>query len=122
MSRLFVDCDDTLVLWDNAAEGSFELYNGSKWELNHPLIGDIACFLGSHPEYELVVWSGGGIDYAQRWAEKAFVHHNFSIAPKDMRVPSDKDICVDDMYGEMEPRDKRVRVVPNLDQCPVCNP
>lgn len=119
MSRLFVDCDDTLILWENAKNPA-GIYQGDKYDLNLGLIGDVGCFLTTHPEYELVVWSGGGVPYAQRWAEMCFHSRNFSIAPKDMRTPSDRDICVDDMYGELKPRDSRVRVVADLRHCPLC--
>lgn len=119
MAYLFIDCDDTLILWNNA-KNEDGIYRGDKYEINHGLRGDVECFLTTHPEYELVVWSGGGIHYAHRWAEMCFPHTHFKILPKDMRVPVGKDICVDDMYGELKPRDKRVTVVPNLFPCPIC--
>lgn len=120
MPRLFVDCDDTLILWGDSPEPD-GLYHGDKYELNVPLMGLISCILDEHREYELVVWSGGGIDYADRWASRCFPERNWSIAAKDMRTPQADDICIDDMYGEMKPRDGRVRVVsPDVSTCPVC--
>lgn len=125
MPRLFVDCDDTLVLWDTPDLGLTTHY-----DLNLELIGDVECFILHHPEYELVVWSGGGVDYATRWAERCFPHRHaklddcvdYLVLPKDMRTPEDQDICIDDMYGELSPRDKRVRVLPpdGLSRCPLC--
>ena len=112
--RLFVDCDDTLVLWPDDA-----LDTGTSWELNLDLIHSIGCFLDTHPEYFLVVWSGGGVDYAERWARMAF--SNYTVLPKDVRnEPQDQDILVDDMAGEIAPRDSRVRVVADLRRCPLC--
>lgn len=122
MPRLFVDCDDTLVLWDKAetAEG---VYRGDMYEINRMLAGNINCWLDVHPEYELVVWSGGGTNYALRWANLAFgSRRSFEILPKDMRIPQGDDICIDDMHGELKPRDNRVKVVgPDVRRCPICN-
>lgn len=115
MPRLFVDVDGTLIDEND--------------ELDISLIGDINCFLDHHEDYILVVWSGGGERYAERWGEKAFgpafdkrVGYFWHWAAKDMRTPTDQDICVDDMYGELTPRDKRVRVIHPRDfgRCPLC--
>ena len=116
MSRLFVDCDDTLILWADEPVG--ELIVREDYDFNLPLISDIACFINFHTDYELVVWSGGGIDYAARWAEKCFHNVPYLILPKDMRLPAGADICVDD--AEVSPRDKRVRVLTSLMICPLC--
>lgn len=123
MSKLFVDCDDTLVLWPKDATRPDGLFSGDKYELNRDLIGFVNCMLDEHREYELVIWSGGGVSYAQRWAEMAFPERNWSIAAKDMRMPEGEDICIDDMHGELRPRDSRVRVyAPDVGQCPICCP
>lgn len=133
MPRLFVDCDETLVLWDDEHQNQDRtLWVRDKYKLNMPLIGDVNCFLDHHPEYHLVVWSGGGMDYAAGWARKAFGEQEYHkglgeypwvVLSKDMRIPQDQDICVDDMEGELSPRDKRVRVVhpDKFGRCPLCN-
>lgn len=122
MPRLFVDCDDTLVIWDDSARQvnqDKELWVREKWKLDVGLIGDINCWLDQHPEYSLVVWSGGGVNYAADWAERAFPHRPYMVASKDMRIPTDLDICIDDM--PVEPRDKRVQVYgPDISSCPIC--
>lgn len=123
MPRLFVDCDDTLVLWEaEHLNQDRTLWVRDKYELNMALIGDINCFLQHHEDYQLVVWSGGGVDYASIWAARCHFSPRAVILPKDMRTPTDQDICVDDMYGELTPRDKRVRVIHPRDfgRCPIC--
>lgn len=120
MPRLFVDCDDTIVTW-NYVDGKEDLKWADGHEMNVPLIGLIDCILDEHKEYELVVWSGGGIEYAHGWAREANFQHPFTILAKDMRTPEQWDICIDDMYGELKPRDGRVRVLPpTITRCPVC--
>lgn len=124
MPRLFVDCNDTLVLWKYAWKEGVLVPGEPRYEMNIPLIGDVNCFLDHHPEYTLIVWSGGGVEYARGWAEKCnFQQHFVAILDKDMRYPQDQDICVDDMYGELKPRDKRVRVIApdKFGRCPLCD-
>ena len=121
MPRLFVDCDDTIVKWDYL-EGKEGLHYATGYEMNVSLIGDIDCWLDEHHDYDLIVWSGGGVEYAHGWARKAQFRHAFTILPKDMRTPEQWDICIDDMYGEMKPRDGRVRVLPpDTSKCPMCS-
>lgn len=48
--------------------------------------------------YELFVWSGGGVDYALRWAEKLGIDHRVNVVPKGSFTP---DIAVDDEEVEL---------------------
>lgn len=116
---LFVDCDDTLVLWDPDPDEESSLYRGDRYTINHELVSNIKCWLGEHPEYKLVVWSGGGANYACHWGDKAFGPFPHACTSKDITLPKDKDICIDDM--PIEPRDKRVKVyLPSITKCPIC--
>ena len=80
MARLFIDCDDTLVLWlgeDGEGDGGPNPYGGGKekWEPNRALI---AAIESSREEYEeVVVWTGGGSDYARVWRDRLlpWAHH-----------------------------------------------
>ena len=101
--RLYVDCDDTLILWP-LYEGT-QVVSGADWKLNQPLIEAVTKFMQFNPSYDLVIWSGGGVDYARRWAEKCFPDKAWEIQPKLLRGminayilvgPNGDDICVDD--------------------------
>lgn len=111
MPRLFVDVDGTLI--DDADC------------INAELQFDISCFLDHHEDYGLVVWSGGGVKYATTWALRVFPEtfpHAIQVWDKDLRTPFGDDIVVDDMYGEIAPRDYRVCILPpdGLRRCPLC--
>ena len=129
MPRLFVDCDDTLVLWHytEVKPGIFSIQQdeaGDTYHMNDELISSIPCWLSLHPEYQLVVWSGGGLEYAAGWARKVFGRSGipYIVLPKNMGTPENHDILIDDMYGELRPRDGRVRVLPpTITRCPVCS-
>jgi hypothetical protein len=60
MSSVFVDCDDTLVLYGGKALcHHFGLLHGESYRPNLELIGRLERFSG-----HIIVWSGGGMDYA----------------------------------------------------------
>ena len=64
--RIFVDVDDTLILYDNDAEKNpYGVYHGTPWRPNQPLID--ALLATEHP---VTVWSGGGDEYAKEMSEK----------------------------------------------------
>ncbi len=100
MARLFVDCDDTLIIWldehDQPLEGQNPYGGGSqRWEFNDELVRAIEDaqggeFIGA----EVVVWSGGGADYAGRWRDRIWGFA--SAASKDLRLPGPDDLCIDD--------------------------
>lgn len=121
MNTIFVDCDDTLVVWHDEVNQDKELWiRGSNYDLNHDLIGLVKCIQSTHPEWTLVIWSGGGVEYAERWARECGFR-DFLTVPKDMRTPNGNDFCIDDM--ELTPRDKRIKVYsPGIKNCPLCVP
>ena len=57
---LYVDVDDTLVLWDN--DGSYTI--------NNALIRRMYNFRSLHPDAKIVIWSSGGLEYAIDWTSK----------------------------------------------------
>lgn len=104
--RLFLDVDDTLVLWQYETEpsGLFTLRGGpdnAPYLANHALIGAVACYLAEHPDTTLHVWSGGGMAYALDWAVR-LLHTdgrpwpNLSVVPKYVTLPEPGDIVIDD--------------------------
>jgi hypothetical protein len=101
--RLFVDCDDTLILFmdkdNNFLKGKHPFsYGADKFEPNYRLIWTIRRFLYNNPYYDLVVWSGGGADYASHIASMIFVPKilSMTVRGKDMGAARLGDICVDD--------------------------
>jgi len=92
--RLYVDCDMTLVLWQDGKEHPFE--GAEKYKRNQPLIDAINKFLENSPDFGLTVWSFGGMEYARGWAHRFDLPVD-GVMAKDIRTPKPGDICVDDM-------------------------
>lgn len=97
---LFVDCDDTLILWNDSARQMNQdhtLWMGDKYKPNQPLINAIRKWRGENERDVVVVWSGGGASYAKHWAE-LFLPNDYEVAmSKDITLPTEFDVCVDDM-------------------------
>ncbi len=71
MQRLFVDVDDTLVLYQTGdGPHPYGVYMGVPWEPNEKLIEGIHAYKMENPSHSIFIWSGGGKDYAKMWAEK----------------------------------------------------
>jgi len=92
--RIFVDCDDTLILFD--AEGETHPYgfaNGTSWHPNQPLIDGLLA-----SDAEVFIWSGGGKEYAQTIADQLGL--SFPTLTKDsisvMSLVRPGDIVIDD--------------------------
>ena len=122
--KLFIDCDDTLILWDMVWDEVRGLYvsgvpAGEEPLLNNELVTDISCFLSKHKNYELIVWSGGGVRYAERWRDKYLPEAR--VLDKDMHTPQAGDIVVDDQYEYLKV-DPGVHVLApdKLSECPIC--
>lgn len=70
--RLFVDCDDTLILYDSAGEiHPYGFIKDEPYRVNEPLVAFIKRFRAKYPNELIVIWSGGGRDYALRVALEA---------------------------------------------------
>ena len=116
--RLFVDCDDTLIMYDTKPhedgchqEGCVEcgytethpygVLRGQPFRLNESLIEYIKAFRGKYPASLIIIWSGGGKEYAQHIANVAGLDDLDIVALDKDRgtfglVAAD-DIVVDDM-------------------------
>lgn len=96
--RLFVDCDETLVLWDDTHQNQDKtLWVRDSWHKNDNLIAAVRAYLKENKECSLIIWSGGGADYAASWARRFFGDDEYVAAiSKDIRIPEEFDICVDD--------------------------
>ena len=101
MPTLFVDCDDTLVVWhdsDIKKKGSFNEFISSDWHFNENIVKVIETWAASDG---VVIWSGGGVDYAALWRNRFERHigRNTEIfaSTKEVRLPLLGDIVIDDM-------------------------
>ena len=101
MKRLFVDCDDTLVTWldefDMPLTGQNPYGGGSqRWRFNEGVVSSVNRWIRENPVGAVVIWSGGGADYARTWRDRAFPSGPVGFASKDTRVPAIGDLVVDD--------------------------
>lgn len=100
--RLFVDCDDTLILYDSAGEiHPYGFIKDEPYRVNEPLVAFIRAFREKHPDGFIVIWSGGGGDYAEQVAKEvglAEVGAFYLTKDEDtfFLVRGEDDIVVDD--------------------------
>ena len=90
--RLFVDCDDTLVLFEGDGPHPYGAYD-EEGTPNRPLIDRVNAFEG-----HVVVWSGGGSEYA-RFIGERYLSREFLALAKDvdgLALVRPGDIVVDD--------------------------
>jgi len=64
---LFVDVDDTLIIYDRPPPNPYGYYDGIPWRVNQPLLEGIRQFHLDNPEVQIIMWSGGGKEYAEIW-------------------------------------------------------
>ena len=102
MNRLFVDVDDTLIIYEDGEDEERHPYGylkGYSYHANEPLVDYIKWFAKEYPEALIVIWSGGGGDYARTIAERALPDLEVATMIKDETtyplVGAD-DIVVDD--------------------------
>ena len=100
--RLFVDCDDTLILYDSADDPihPYGVTRGEPYTYNRPLVNSIRAFIRDHPYALVVVWSGGGASYARTIADIALPGMNVVAMMKDettFDLVRPHDIVIDDM-------------------------
>jgi len=99
MKRLFVDCDDTLALFEGEGIHPYGLLHGLPWKPNKPLIQRIKDFRAKNPDALIVIWSGGGEDYARVWMERLLSDIDADAMTKvstAMALCRQGDIVVDD--------------------------
>lgn len=96
---IYVDVDDTLVLWQeglspNPEAVPRETYFGDPWVLNTRLIEGLKA--AAKQEF-IVVWSGGGMQYAEMWVDRLGLRNLVMVAEKNFKVVEPGDIVIDDM-------------------------
>ena len=68
MNTLYVDIDGTLVTW---------LPDGSTWQVNTDVLAKALAWEGP-----VVLWSGGGRDYAEMWGDRLLPQLNWTASAK----------------------------------------
>lgn len=115
MKRLFVDCDDTLVIYESATGeiNPYGAWKGEPFERNETLIK----FLYEFDTDFLVIWSGGGANYAEVIANLLGIDElNPTYLIKDkttFELVRPGDIVIDDQNIEVDtevwrPDDERI--------------
>ena len=99
--RLFVDCDDTLILWHTSRKPPHDgQYCGTWYSINKALVAGVKEFRLAHPRSLVVVWSGGGQTYAAMWADLLGLSADVICLTKDrdtLHLVLPGDIMVDDV-------------------------
>ena len=91
--RLFVDVDDTLILW------SKDLRNGlyaTHYEPNIDVVHFVRVWRQFHPDGEITVWSLGGKDYAEKHASDHLPGLYDVCVAKYPRIPNPGEVYLDD--------------------------
>jgi hypothetical protein len=98
--RLFVDCDDTLLLFDDGAEAHpYGFWKGDKYRINVPLVDYVTQFRKDNPCALVVIWSGGGREYAEEVKRAVFGDFDAVTMVKDrttFHMVREWDLVVDD--------------------------
>ena len=70
MKKIYVDVDDTLILW------------GIHLTVNLPLVQKLHEGILQN-EYDVTVWSGTGTNWAKKWSENLFPDYNLPFGSKE---------------------------------------
>lgn len=103
--RLFVDCDDTLILYSQTGINPYGVHYGTPYIVNEGLAEFIRQYAAAMPDALIVIWSGGGKEYARECAKLAGVddigaaylikdRSTFDLVDKDSIVFDDQFISV----------------------------
>lgn len=93
MPRLFVDVDDTLILWP----GLGSLLDEEDWpKPNFDVIEFVERWDRANPDGKVIVWSLGGADYARKWAYTLLPGHYEDAYDKHPKPHLNGDLYIDD--------------------------
>lgn len=96
MLRLFVDVDGTLVRWLSATKLPEGMWLAEAWEPNTAVIQYVRRWAHDHPDGQVIVWSGGGVDYAATWGHRLLRDVPHTAAAKDIPRHRAGDVFIDD--------------------------
>lgn len=95
--RLFVDVDDTLLRWYGGRAPHPFGAGATGCEPNQDVIDAIGRWRHKNPDGMLIIWSGGGADYAKTWARRLLPHERWSAEAKhNPLVDPANDVFIDD--------------------------
>lgn len=106
MAKLFIDIDDTLILYPSSDEDTNPLgiERGLEFLLNQPLVDAINRWLGKNRRGIVVLWSGGGEAYARSVSERfipGVATWHFTKGGKSLDLADTEDILVDDSPNDL---------------------
>ncbi len=96
--RVFIDCDDTLILYQKLGTNAFGYYMDTPYEINTALVQRIKDWAEAHPEDSIFIWSGGGEWYAKMWMNKLRLGEIATPLAKEPNLIREGDIVVDDVW------------------------
>ncbi len=101
MPKLFIDVDDTLVLYSGREPGPnpLGLEMGLEFRVNVDLIAAIQIWKRDNRGGQVVVWSGGGEAYARSAGDRfipGVATWYFTKGGKNLTLPNRNDVLVDD--------------------------
>ena len=108
MPRLFIDIDDTLIIYPQHQPGPnpMGVTNGLPYETNESLVEAIKTWLRRDPNGQVVIWSGGGEEYARTISAGILVGvaaWYFTKSGQNLTLPGPDDIVVDDDHDSLGP-------------------
>jgi len=101
MPRLFIDIDDTLVIFPDHLPGPnpFGVTNGLPHRTNEPLVDAVREWLALNSAGQVVFWLGGGEEYARNVASRLIpdiAAWYFTKSGQNLGLPGTGDTVVDD--------------------------
>ena len=76
MQKIFVDVDDTLILWPDDPGAELEI----NWKLVDTLVAGLLA-----KRYDITIWSGTGRSWAKYWGNFLFPTFNLPYGSKEER-------------------------------------
>ena len=98
MRRIFIDCDDTLILYQSVGPNPFGFYMETPYEVNTELVQRIRNWAAQNPDDSIFIWSGGGEGYAKMWMNRLRLGDIAVPLGKEPDLIRDGDIVVDDEW------------------------
>ncbi len=100
--RLFVDCYDTLIVYIDGDDEPHPngVIQGQMYRINEPLAASVKAYVEDNPCSLVVVWSGGGAQYARTIADIVLPGVDVMTMIKDetsFHMVRAGDIVIDDM-------------------------
>lgn len=93
--RLFVDVDETLILWPLGEMGKVVIIKDEPPKPNHDVLEFVRRWVKYNPTGDVIVWSLGGLEYAAGWKNKLGI--SFAVAWSKEPIAVERgDLFIDD--------------------------